>query len=168
MKRKEQSVLLAGLLVLGLSACESMRMNDGDADTAGVNAADIPASTAYGTGREPSMAVTGSAGTTAGTSGAASSSAYGASGAAGATSGTPNVTVTSIEVVPLQSADAATGAGTVAGAAVGGTGATMTGDRVYRVTLRADDGTIQSITQEWVPTFTTGDRVQLTNGAIQR
>jgi outer membrane lipoprotein SlyB len=70
-----------------------------------------------------------------------------------------------IEVVP-RSGDA-TGAGTMAGAAVGGT-ATGTADRVYRVTLRMDDGSTRVITQEWAPTFRSGDRVNLTGGEIQR
>jgi outer membrane lipoprotein SlyB len=44
----------------------------------------------------------------------------------------------------------------------------MTGDRVYRITLRTDEGRTQVITQEWVPTFSTGDRVRVSSGAIQR
>ena len=44
----------------------------------------------------------------------------------------------------------------------------MNGERVYRITLRTDDGRTQTITQEWAPSFATGDRVRMTNGAIQR
>jgi outer membrane lipoprotein SlyB len=44
----------------------------------------------------------------------------------------------------------------------------MTGERVYRITLHTDDGRTQTITQEWAPSFATGDRVRLNNGAIQR
>jgi outer membrane lipoprotein SlyB len=64
------------------------------------------------------------------------------------------------------------GAGTTGAAAVGGSGATGTTgssstDRVYRVTLRMDDGSTQVITQEITPDFRSGDRVNLTSGAIQ-
>ena len=41
-------------------------------------------------------------------------------------------------------------------------------DRVYRITLRTDDGRTQVITQEWAPTFSTGDRVRINSGVIQR
>jgi outer membrane lipoprotein SlyB len=44
----------------------------------------------------------------------------------------------------------------------------MTSDRLYRITLRTDDGRTQVITQEWAPTFATGDRVRLVSGSIQR
>jgi len=50
----------------------------------------------------------------------------------------------------------------------GTTGAGAGGDRMYRVTLRLDDGSTQVITQEWAPSFVTGDRVRINSGAIQR
>jgi outer membrane lipoprotein SlyB len=64
------------------------------------------------------------------------------------------------------------GAGTTGAAAVGGSGATGTTgssstDRVYRITLRMDDGSTQVITQESTPDFRSGDRVNLNSGAIQ-
>jgi hypothetical protein len=31
-----------------------------------------------------------------------------------------------------------------------------------------DDGTTRVVTQEWAPTFRTGDRVQMSGGTIQR
>ena len=112
------------------------------------------------TGSDPSTAATGTPSQYGATSGVSDS--------AGAT-GTPNSTVTSIEVVQRTAGDTSTSAGTVAGAAVGGTtGATMSGDRVYRITLRTDDGRTQVITQEGAPTFSTGDRVRLSSGVIQR
>jgi outer membrane lipoprotein SlyB len=63
------------------------------------------------------------------------------------------------------------GAGSVAGAAVGSSGSGATGsssDRVYRITLRQDDGSTQVITQETTPDFRSGDRVNLSGGTIQR
>jgi outer membrane lipoprotein SlyB len=64
------------------------------------------------------------------------------------------------------------GAGSVGAAAVGGSGATGTTgssstDRVYRITLRMDDGSTQVITQETTPDFRSGDRINLSGGVIQ-
>jgi outer membrane lipoprotein SlyB len=65
------------------------------------------------------------------------------------------------------------GAGSVGAAAVGSsgssgaTGASGGADRVYRISLRIDDGSTQVITQETTPDFRSGDRVSLTAGLIQ-
>jgi outer membrane lipoprotein SlyB len=40
-------------------------------------------------------------------------------------------------------------------------------DRVYRVTLRMDDGSTQVVTQQTTPDYRTGDRVSLAGGVIQ-
>ena len=160
MKRKEQSVLLAGLLAMVLAACSGMRGGESAGPMAGTGtmgmtgtdsgtATRIDNGDGMATATDPAGArgVTGAAGTTgAGVAG---------TGAAGASTGTPNSTVTSIEVIPLQAGAAATGA-------------TMTGERGYRITLRMDDGRSQVITQQWAPAFTTGERVRMENGAIQR
>lgn len=178
MKRIEQSVLLAGLLAFGLSACTSMR---GD-DTASTTPTESATGVSYGTsgtagataGQSSTMGSTGTAGTGTGTGTGATGTA-GTSETPSATGTTstdpqsaavvPNSVVTMIEVVPRQGD--ATGAGTLAGAAVGGT-AGATSDRVYRVTLRMDDGSTRVVTQEWAPTFRSGDRVNLSGGEIQR
>jgi outer membrane lipoprotein SlyB len=58
----------------------------------------------------------------------------------------------------------------MAGAAVGGSGSGATGsssDKVYRVTLRMDDGSTRVVTQETTPSYRSGDRVNLTGGVIQ-
>ncbi len=61
----------------------------------------------------------------------------------------------------------------MAGAAVGSsgsgaTGSSMASDRVYRITLRMDDGSTQVVTQETTPDFRSGDRVSLNSGVIGR
>jgi outer membrane lipoprotein SlyB len=87
-------------------------------------------------------------------------------------SSTPNATVMAVEVVPRQ-ASSSSGAGSVGAAAVGSSGTTgstgsSTGsDRVYRITLRMDDGSTQVVTQETTPDFRSGDRVSLAGGMIQ-
>ncbi|MDQ1834322.1 hypothetical protein [Massilia scottii] len=94
-----------------------------------------------------------------------------ASGASAPT-GTPNSTVSKIDVVPRQGSGAASTGGAVGGTgsagSTGTSGSTMTGDRVYRITLKMDDGATQVITQEWAPSFVTGDRVRMSGGAIER
>ena len=177
MKRTEQSVLLAGLLALGLAACTTDRMRS--SDTAATTSDQSPTGVSYGT-PSTSETVTGqSTSSSGGTAGTASTTAGAAtpptmdqqtapaqaSTATGMPAAPPNSVVTMIEVVP-RSGDA-TGAGTMAGAAVGGTAA-ATADRVYRVTLRMDDGSTRVVTQEWAPTFRSGDRVNLSGGEIQR
>jgi outer membrane lipoprotein SlyB len=186
MKRIEQSVLLAGLLAFGLSACSSMRGGDTASTTPTESATGISYGTPGTAGQSSTMGGTGTAGTGTGTgteTGATAGTATGTgttgtagtsetSSATGTTSTdpqsaavVPNSVVTMIEVVPRQGD--ATGAGTMAGAAVGGT-AGGTSDRVYRVTLRMDDGSTRVVTQEWAPTFRSGDRVNLSGGEIQR
>jgi outer membrane lipoprotein SlyB len=80
--------------------------------------------------------------------------------------------VAAIEVVPRQSASSSS-AGAVGAAAVGGSGGSTSSsgtgaDRVYRVTLHMDDGSTQVVTQETTPDFRTGDRVNLSGGAIAK
>jgi outer membrane lipoprotein SlyB len=61
-----------------------------------------------------------------------------------------------------------TGASAVGGSSASGTTGSSSTERVYRVTLRMDDGSTQVITQETTPDFRSGDRVNLATGAIQR
>jgi outer membrane lipoprotein SlyB len=99
-----------------------------------------------------------------------SQSSYGASsGGASASSKSPNATVAAIEVMP-RSGGATTEGGSSGSAAMGSSSSGTTGsspDRVYRVTLRLDDGSTQVVTQQTTPDFRTGDRVSLTGGVIQ-
>lgn len=102
--------------------------------------------------------------------------------------------VQGIDLVPRQSAGV--GAGTIAGAVVGGvignqigggtgrTAATIAGaaggavagramennaqSEVYRITLRMDDGTSQTLIQETQPSLRIGDRIRLVNGVVER
>lgn len=162
MKRIEQGVLLAGLLAIMLAACSS---TGGDVERANSSLSSEIDSSIPTAAATPATPPAGAAGTSAG--GATASSDSGQAGSAPVSASiAPNSTVTSIEVVHRQGG--ATGAGTVAGAAVGGAAA-ATGERVYRITLRMDEGQTQVVTQEWAPTFSTGDRVRISgSGAIQR
>lgn len=171
MKRIAHSVLVAGLAALALGACTTNGMRG---DTARTSATDSQATdNQSGVTPEAASSATGAGAMGSSTAGS-TASGTGAAGAdqasqSGAMAGTPNSTVTNIEVIPRQSGSAA---GTVAGAAVGGstgtTGGSMTSDRVYRITVRMDDGTTQMITQESTPAFSTGDRIRVADGAIVR
>lgn len=176
MKRKELGVLLAGVLALGLGACTSTGTSS---DTMGSTGDTATSSTtgSGGTGTSGSTGTTGSTGSDA--MGNAGSTATGASSTSQYESGTgsmpsasasaPNSTVTNIEIIPRQSGGAGAGSAAVGGANTAGTtGSSMASDRVYRITLRMDDGTVQVITQEATPSFSTGDRVRMTSGAIER
>jgi hypothetical protein len=100
-----------------------------------------------------------------------SQSSYGASrGGTSASSTSPNATVAAIEVLPRSSSSATEGDTSGASAAMGsgaGGSTASSSDRVYRVTLRMDDGSTQVVTQQTTPDFRTGDRVALTGGVIQ-
>jgi outer membrane lipoprotein SlyB len=88
---------------------------------------------------------------------------------AAAGSMSPNATVAAIEVMP-RSGSATTEGESSASGAMGSSSGGTTGaspDRVYRVTLRMDDGSTQVVTQQTTPDFRTGDRVSLAGGVIQ-
>ena len=195
MKQKHQSVFLAGLLALavGLSACSSWRGggmgSSGSSGTSGETGSSGTATgtsnsggmsgTGGGTGSQGSGSWGGGSSGSSGTSGTAgSSSGYDTSGGAGmeqqrgasAAATTPNATVAAIEVMP-RSGDTTmegetAGASTAQGSSAGGTTGSSA-DRVYRVTLRMDDGSTQVVTQQTTPDFRTGDRVSLAGGVIQ-
>jgi len=111
----------------------------------------------------------GEGGAAGATTDSATAGAQGSSSAGSATaaSASPNATVVSIETVP-RPASGISGAGAVGAAAVGGSASgSMSSDRVYRVTLRLDDGSTEIVTQETTPAFRSGDRVTISGGAIQ-
>jgi hypothetical protein len=67
--------------------------------------------------------------------------------------------------------DAGMGVGGSAGAAAAGGTVSMQGsptDKVYRVTLRMDDGTSQMVTVDAAPSYKTGDRVRYSNGMLKK
>jgi hypothetical protein len=77
-----------------------------------------------------------------------------------------SATVTSIEPISRQDAGIGVG-GSVAAAAAGGSTST-TSDRVYRVTVRGDDGSSRSVNVEMMPDYKVGDRVMYSNGMLTR
>lgn len=59
------------------------------------------------------------------------------------------------------------GVGAVGAAAAGGTMGSPT-DKVYRVKLKLDDGTEQTVVVDSMPTYQVGDRIRYSNGTVQR
>jgi hypothetical protein len=101
-------------------------------------------------------------------------STYGTS--SGSTSTTSSATAQNwsgvvVAVDPILRQDAAAmGVGMAAAAAAGGTllNEGSPTDKVYRITMRADDGTTQVVVVDSIPTYKSGDRVRYRNGSIQR
>jgi outer membrane lipoprotein SlyB len=190
MNRQQQSMLLAGLLSLGLAACSSTRMAEPELSTAARD--NIPVTS----GTVASSAIGSSAmdSTAAGTA-AVSAMPSPAPAPIAVIAPAPVVTnsvVTAVELVPRHHLDTVTDTGAVthrgaaihkgaavhrgatvhrgaAGArgAVGGSGATGATasaagrDGVYRITVLMDDGSIGVITQEHAPILRSGDRVRM-------
>ncbi|TWI65370.1 hypothetical protein IP91_02778 [Pseudoduganella lurida] len=92
-------------------------------------------------------------------------------GATGGSMGMPGWrgTIQSIEPMTRQQAGIGVG-GSVGAAAAGGAmpDAGAPSDRVYRVTLRTEDGGMQSVVVDKAPEYKVGDRVMYSNGAFQR
>lgn len=190
MKQKHQSTLVAGLLAVSLSlaGCAAMRGDDGMTDlgdntsggmsgTSGATGSGGSSSYGAGSATDASGNPTGSSGSSSsmGTMGSGSLDQSGSSGAAGSTGASgaasaqagigsaaaPNSTVLAIEVVPSASPEVMGSVG-----ASGAAGAT--GSNIYRVTVRMDDGSTQVVPHGTTPDFRSGDRVNVTDGLIQR
>jgi hypothetical protein len=83
---------------------------------------------------------------------------------AGDMASTSNGTVQSIDPGTRQDI----GVGTLGAAAAGGSMGSP-GDTVYRVTVRMDDGSTQSMVMDSMPSgYKVGDRVRYSNGSLQR
>ncbi|MBA5689520.1 hypothetical protein [Rugamonas apoptosis] len=93
------------------------------------------------------------------------------SNTAGTSSTTTTTTVAQTSYGVVQAIDQVmrqdVGVGAVGAAAAGGTVGSPT-DKVYRVKLKLDDGTEQSIVLDTMPTYRVGDRVRYSNGTVQR
>lgn len=177
MNRKQQSVVLAGLLALALAGCSSTK--GGDEAGSGATSSGTGASGSMGSGTSapaPSggTAATSGAESTSGSMAGTSSGSVASptqppspAGAATMPSGPANAVVMSIEAMPRPGATAgATGSAAVGSSGAAGTTGSSGEDKMYRVTLRMDDGTTRVVTQDKAPTFRNGDRVNMMDGMI--
>lgn len=183
MKRTQQSLILTGLLAaLALAGCSATPSgaNSDQLGTASNTMGATPGGTMGATtGTSDSAGAIGSSnasGATAGNMGAENregTSAGSMTEAPGAT-GTSraqgmvasNAVVITVESMPRQSAGVAADSAVGSSGSVGKTGSSMGDDKMYRITLRMDDGTTRVVTQEKSPSFGAGDRVNMTDGAI--
>ncbi|HJU99447.1 MAG TPA: hypothetical protein VJ752_02745 [Burkholderiaceae bacterium] len=139
------------VLLAACSSTDSNRMSSTDSSTSGT-------SSSYGsTGNTGSTSTTGSMNNSSSTAGTSSSD----SGTSMAQ--TSYGVVQAIDQVLRQDV----GVGAVGAAAAGGTMGAPT-DKVYRVKLKLDDGTEQTVVVDSMPTYKVGDRIRYNNGTVQR
>lgn len=165
---KKTTLCTMALCMLALTACAD-RMNNGS-----------PGGSAYASGSSgnSSGGASGSAGPGGGASAGSAASRAGAMGA-GSTSGGGAMTGAN---TPSQQAQASYGVvqaidqmqrqdvgvsamGAMGAAAAGGSTGAPT-DKVYRVTVRMDDGSSQMVVVESAPSYKAGDRVRYSNGTV--
>ena len=103
----------------------------------------------------------GSTGSTGSTGGSGS---MGSTASAGDTSSAQTSYGTVQAIDQMQRQDV--GVGAVGAAAAGGTMAGSPSDRVYRVTVRMDDGSSQLVVVDSMPGYKIGDRVRYNNGTL--
>jgi hypothetical protein len=164
---KKTTLCTMALCMLALTACAD-RMNNGS-----------PGGSAYASGSSgnSSGGASGSAGPGGGASAGSAASRAGAMGA-GSTSGggmtganTPSQqaqasygVVQAIDQMQRQDVGVSAMGAMGAAAAGGSTGAPT--DKVYRVTVRMDDGSSQLVVVESAPSYKAGDRVRYSNGTV--
>ena len=185
MNSTKQSKWVAMLCMAALAGCASDRMSgDTSSNTSssadsgytapGGNAASSSAGTSSPSSRTSgetgsSTAGTGSSGTgSTGSTGSSSTGSMGSSstgstsGMGGSTAQTSYGTVQAIDQMQRQDV----GVGAMGAAAAGGAMAGSPTDRVYRVTVRMDDGSSQLIVVDSMPPYKIGDRVRYNNGTL--
>lgn len=173
MKRTEQSVLSACLLATAMTVagCSSTGVSAGSDMAAtqggGLGAVNSTSDSGTAASADNYSSYGNSTGANTG-SGTATEPSSPAQASTSATPTTPNSTVTRIEVSQREPGIATSESTAIGSTGTGATGSGATGDRIYRITLRMDDGSTQVVTQEWAPSFSTGDRVRTVSGAIQQ
>ncbi|GJJ00819.1 hypothetical protein RugamoR64_13570 [Duganella rhizosphaerae] len=139
------------LFILTLAACASDRSSEPGTST--------------GTSSYPSDGSSPS--TTSTTSGTSQSGSANQSSTTGTMTSSSPSAQTSYGVVQaidqMQRQDAGVG---MAGAAAAGGSVGLPTDKVYRVTVRMDDGSTQMVVVDSMPSYKTGDRVRYNNGSL--
>ncbi|MYM86724.1 hypothetical protein GTP91_05945 [Rugamonas sp. FT82W] len=157
------------LLILALAGCAAERSGEpsGSSGTSG----NTPSGTSSYTPSSSSPGSQGNQSSTTGTmtSGGSTSSGMAGSGmsGSGAMASSSQGAQTSYGVVQaidqMQRQDVGVGA---VGAAAAGGSVGMPTDKVYRVTVRMDDGSSQMVVVDSMPSYKIGDRVRYSNGTL--
>lgn len=176
MKLAKHQRWLAGAVCLALAACSNMDSNRSSSSgmasdsTSGSGSANSMAGTASSPGSASgamnSGSTTGSnyqSSNPGGTSSAMASSDTSTPSTSSSTAQTSYGTVQSIDSMQRQDV----GVGTLGAAAAGGSMGSPT-DRVYRVSVRMDDGTTQTVVVDNKPSYKNGDRVRYSNGTLEK
>ncbi|NYE62416.1 hypothetical protein FHW58_003631 [Duganella sp. 1224] len=149
---KNTTVWMMALCMLAATACAN-RTGDGSAPG--------------GSGYVPGSASTGSGGSSTGTS-AGSAGGAGSMMTGTGTQQSPAGYAVVQAIDQLQRQDIGVGAmGAAGAAAAGGSMGGSPTDKVYRITLRMDDGSSQMIVEESLPSYKIGDRVRYSNGSVR-
>lgn len=172
MNRTKQNKWVAMLCIAALAGCASDRMSgesSSRADSGYTSPGSTAASSSAGTS-SPSSKTSGETGSSTAGTGSTGSSGSGSTGSSGSTSGTADSSTAQTSYGTVQAIDQMqrqdVGVGAMGAAATGGA---MTGsptDRVYRVTVRMDDGSSQLIVVDSMPPYKIGDRVRYNNGTL--
>ena len=156
---KIKSTLLACAL-LSLAGCATDTGTMGNGGT-GATSGSSMGSTSSSMGSS-SMGSSSQAPSTAGTQDSRSTTGATTSAQAGITG---SGVVQAIDQITRQDA---TSMGLSTGAAAAGGSLGSPSDKVYRVTVRLDDGTTQTVLAESMPSYKSGDRVRYANGIVTR
>jgi hypothetical protein len=168
---------LAGALCMALAACSNM---DHQRDTSSTmdgassspnNMAGTASSPGSASGAMNSASTTGSDYKTNNPGGTSSAAGNNTAGTTASTTSTTSSSATQASYGTVQAIDSMQrqdiGAGTLGAAAAGGSLGSPT-DRVYRVSVRMDDGTTQTVVVDSKPSYSNGDRVRYSNGTLEK
>ncbi|MYN19601.1 hypothetical protein GTP81_22920 [Rugamonas sp. FT107W] len=147
------------LLILALAGCAAERNGEpsGSSGTSG----NTPSGTSSYT---PSSSSPGSQSNQSSTTGTMTSSGMAGSGATASSSQSAQTSYGVVQAIDqMQRQDVGVGA---VGAAAAGGSVGMPTDKVYRVTVRLDDGSNQMVVVDSMPSYKIGDRVRYSNGTL--
>jgi hypothetical protein len=176
MKQSHQGVAMAGLLavVLAITGCAATGgAGDMYSDATSSNTDDVASRGDVDRIVTSSAIPSGSVGTSGSKGATDSGSAVmqderGDQPAAAATrTPAPNGTVLSI-AAPAAENGASTSDASMGASGTAGTSGSGDGGQAYRVMVRMDDGSTQAITYTGTPDFRSGERINVTGGAIRR
>ncbi|WP_156368497.1 hypothetical protein [Duganella sp. Leaf61] len=172
-KQGKWAAMLGVLVIVGLAGCASDSMDSNRGYTSSGSSGSGTAATGTGPGGGGGVPAAGTAG--AGTSssgstdssGMSSTSSYGSGTSGSMGSSTAQATYGVVQAIDPMPRDMAgsTGVG-VSGAAVTGGTMNTSSESPYRITVRMDDGTSQSIVVDTMPPYKIGDRVRYSSGVL--
>ncbi|WP_168167758.1 hypothetical protein [Duganella sp. HH101] len=146
---------MIALTILALAGCASERSGEPNAN-----------STTGTTGNQSSTTgTTGTTGNQSSTTGTMTSGMTGTVAPSSASTGTTAQTGYGVVQAIDQMQRQEVGAG-LAGAAAAGGSVGLPTDKVYRVTVRLDDGSTQMVVADSMPSYKIGDRVRYNNGMV--